>query len=90
MSLPTASEKKRPWVATPIATSQGTQSSSISGTPQPGRSARSQGARRSATARVMPVSSGTMGPIGPLSRMPAPSASQKPAACRGVKVPGER
>ena len=90
MSPPTASAKKRPSVAMPMATNQGAAASSISGTPQSGRSARSQGAPRSATARVIPASSGTIGPIGPFSSTPAPSSSQNAAACRAVKAPGRR
>src|SRR4029453_13993941 len=44
MSPPTASAKKRPSVAMPMATNQGAAASSIRGTPQSGRSARNQGA----------------------------------------------
>ena len=64
----------------PMAMNHGAAARIISGTPQPGRKARNQGAPRSAIARVMPASSGTMGPTGPLSSAAPPSSSQKPAA----------
>ncbi len=80
-----------------MATNQGSVMATISGTPHFQRSAGSQGAcsqplpcRRSMIASVIPASSGTIGAIGPLRRMPTPRAAQNAAARRAENCPGRR
>ena len=74
--MPTARWKNKPWLRSAIATHQGSTISSISGTPQAGRSRRHQPMRRSTSASARGVPKAGISITGPFSISPIPSAAQ--------------
>ena len=76
MSPPTESVRKAPPVVIMISTNQGATIARVSARPENGLSRASQRQDRSFTAKAVAAKAGNIGVIGPLTRMPTPSAAQ--------------